>query len=135
MKFVKKMLAGLLVCVMAMTMLTACGGGSSSVTAQMEKEMMSGFNAYLGTNYRNEPSLRRIAANLLSNIDENGTIRAEDAIYADEEEQIIGLVIVSYSSGPVWHAYDVMSGSIGNAVQPDNQPGVSDINQIGRAHV
>ena len=56
MKMFKRFAAALLAGVMVLAMLTACGGGLSTPTSDVEKAeslYMDAFNTALGTNYEN----------------------------------------------------------------------------------
>ncbi len=79
MKKMKRLVAVLLAGIMALAMLTACGGGSSTPTSDVEKAealYMDAYNAALGTNYENNTELKNQAKQLLDkSLDEAGALK------------------------------------------------------------
>lgn len=83
MKMLKKMAALLLVGVMALALLTACGEDSTpSFGKQVEDATIKTFNAAIGENsaLTNDSALRAQAAQLLENVDADGKIEAQKSI-------------------------------------------------------
>lgn len=83
MKMLKKMAALLLVGVMALALLTACGDDSApSFGKQVEDATIKTFNAAIGENsaLTNDSALRAQAAQLLENVDADGKIEAQKSI-------------------------------------------------------
>ena len=82
MKKMKRLVAVLLVGIMALAMLTACGGGLSTPTSDVEKAealYMDAFNTALGTNYENNNTeLKDQAKQVLdTNLNDNGTLKSD----------------------------------------------------------
>lgn len=83
MKMLKKMAALLLVGVMALALLTACGDDSTpSFGKQVEDATIKTFNVAIGENsaLTNDSALRAQAAQLLENVDADGKIEAQKSI-------------------------------------------------------
>ena len=86
MKKMKRLVAVLLVGVMVLAMLTACGGGSGSGTSTIGEEFENKYIAAINTlrgenagNLENDTDLRNKALAQLAKIKEDGTIAAPDA--------------------------------------------------------
>lgn len=82
MKMFKRFAAALLAGVMVLAMLTACGGGLSTPTSDVEKAealYMDAFNTALGTNYENNNTeLKDQAKQVLdTNLNDNGTLKSD----------------------------------------------------------
>ena len=79
MKKMKRLVAVLLAGIMALAMLTACGGGLSTPTSDVEKAealYMDAFNTALGTNYENDADLEKLAKQVLDDsLNEDGTLK------------------------------------------------------------
>ncbi len=79
MKKMKRLVAVLLAGIMALAMLTACGGGSFTPTSDVEKAealYMDAFNTALGTNYENDADLEKLAKQVLDDsLNEDGTLK------------------------------------------------------------
>ena len=82
MKKMKRLVAVLLAGIMVLAMLTACGGGLSTPTSDVEKAealYMDAFNTALGTNYENNNTeLKDQAKQVLdTNLNDNGTLKSD----------------------------------------------------------
>ena len=82
MKKMKRLVAVLLAGVMVLAMLTACGGGLSTPTSDVEKVealYMDAFNTALGTNYENNNTeLKDQAKQVLdTNLNDDGTLKSD----------------------------------------------------------
>ena len=82
MKMFKRFAAALLAGIMVLAMLTACGGGLSTPTSDVEKAealYMNAFNTALGTNYENNNTeLKDQAKQVLdTNLNDNGTLKSD----------------------------------------------------------
>ena len=79
MKKMKRLVAVLLAGIMALAMLTACGGGSFTPTSDVEKVealYMDAFNTALGTNYENDADLEKLAKQVLDDsLNEDGNLK------------------------------------------------------------
>ena len=79
MKKMKRLVAVLLAGIMALAMLTACGGGSSTPTSDVDKAealYMDAYNAALGTDYKNDAELKKLAKQVLDDsLNEDGTLK------------------------------------------------------------
>lgn len=81
MKKMKRLVAVLLAGIMALAMLTACGGGSSTPTSDVDKAealYMDAYNAALGTDYKNDAELKNQAKQFLEeNLNADGTLKSD----------------------------------------------------------
>ena len=82
MKKMKRLVAVLLAGIMALAMLTACGGGSFTPPSDVEKAealYMDAFNTALGTNYENNNTeLKDQAKQVLdTNLNDDGTLKSD----------------------------------------------------------
>ena len=80
MKKMKRLVAVLLAGVLALAMLTACGGGDStpSIGAQAEAATMKYLNAMAGTEMQNDPTMKAQICKVLNTIDENGKFASDE---------------------------------------------------------
>lgn len=93
MKMLKKMAALLLVGVMALALLTACGEDSTpSFGKQVEDAAIKAVNTALGENsaLTNDSTLRAQAAQLLENVDADGKIEAQKSIKLPKKLEDMG---------------------------------------------
>ena len=82
MKKMKRLVAVLLAGIMVLAMLTACGGGLSTPTSDVEKAealYMDAFNTALGTNYENNNTeLKDQAKQVLdTNLNDDGNLKSD----------------------------------------------------------
>lgn len=75
MKKMKRLVDVLLAAVMALAMLTACGGSSSNST---EAIVLNAMNTAWGTSYGNNSNLKAKVRAVLQKVDENGRIKVSD---------------------------------------------------------
>ena len=79
MKKMKRLVAVLLAAVMALAMLTACGGGGSGSSANStEATVVNALNTTWGTHYGNDAALKAKVRATLQKVDENGMIKVSD---------------------------------------------------------
>lgn len=105
MKKMKRLVAVLLAGVLALAMLTACGGGDSkSFAQQVEEAYMQSYNASVDENSKlqNDPTLRSRAMAMLDKIDENGMIATKDAVVfsygVENGEQVVTMILAAQPS-------------------------------------
>ena len=102
MKKMKRLVAVLLAGIMVLAMLTACGGGLSTPTSDVEKAealYMDAFNTALGTNYENNNTeLKNQAKQLLDkSLDEAGVLKSD------------GKMTVLTKDGKVWTTVTILA--------------------------
>ena len=81
MKKMKRLVAVLLAGIMALAMLTACGGttgtGSSEFEAKVEQAYMAELNNVFGTNFNNDANIKKLAVNYIQKVSGAKTLSAE----------------------------------------------------------
>ena len=101
MKKMKRLVAVLLAGIMALAMLTACGGGSSTPTSDVDKAealYMDAYNTALGAEYKNDAELKNQAKQFLEeNLDEAGTLKID------------GKMTVTKKDGKVWTTVTILA--------------------------
>ena len=94
MKKMKRLVAVLLAGIMALAMLTACGGGSSTPTSDVDKAealYMDIYNAALGTDadYENDAELKTQAKQFLEkSLDEDGNLKSGEKMTSNKYETL-----------------------------------------------
>ena len=84
MKKMKRLVAVLLAGMMALAMLTACGGGGSAPSNSLENQMVKYINITGGTSYSNDANMKSRVRSVLSKVDDNGYIAQKDLPYDKE---------------------------------------------------
>ena len=105
MKKMKRLVAVLLAGVMVLAMLTACGGGLSTPTSDVEKAealYMDAFNTALGTNYENNNTeLKDQAKQVLdTNLNDNGTLKSDGKMTVTTKKDGKLLTVVTILAQP-----------------------------------
>ena len=97
MKKMKRLVAVLLAGIMALAMLTACGGGSFTPTSDVEKAealYMDAFNTALGTNYENDAELKKLAKQVLDeNLNEDGVLNSDKEMTVKKKDGKVWTVV------------------------------------------
>lgn len=118
MKKMKRLVAVLLAGVMVLAMLTACGGGLSTPTSDVEKAealYMDAFNTALGTNYENNNTeLKDQAKQVLdTNLNDDGTLKSDGkmTVTTKKEGKLLTVVtILAQKNAP----YGITSEELAN---------------------
>ena len=118
MKKMKRLVAVLLAGIMVLAMLTACGGGLSTPTSDVEKAealYMDAFNTALGTNYENNNTeLKDQAKQVLdTNLNDNGTLKSDGkmTVTTKKEGKLLTVVtILAQKNAP----YGITSEELAN---------------------
>lgn len=102
MKMLKKLTALLLAGVMAMALLTACGGEAAapgkSAAEQAEDAMMVAMNGVLGGAYKNDEAMKNVARKAITdNVAEDG--KAKAFIDGDEAEHVVWMIFPADKEG------------------------------------
>lgn len=93
MKKLKKFAALLLVGVMALALLTACGGGAGgSSSNEIESKVLQYLNTVNGTSYSNNADLQSKVRAVLAKTDDAGVIKAEDVPYVQKDNEYMQCV-------------------------------------------
>ena len=102
MKMLKKLTALLLAGIMAMALLTACGGEAAapgkSAAEQAEDAMMVAMNGVLGGAYKNDEAMKNVARKAIAdNVGEDGKVKAITG--GDEEEYVFWMIFPADEKG------------------------------------
>ena len=93
MKMFKRFAAALLVGVMVLAMLTACGGGAGgSSSNEIESKVLQYLNTVNGTSYSNNADLQSKVRAVLAKTDDAGVIKAEDVPYVQKDNEYMQCV-------------------------------------------
>lgn len=119
MKKMKRLVAVLLVGIMALAMLTACGGGLSTPTSDVEKAealYMDAFNTALGTNYENDADLEKLAKQVLDDsLNEDGTLKnGKGMIFSEEAGNSVYRVVTILAQQGNKKPYGITSEELAN---------------------
>ena len=120
MKKMKRLVAVLLAGIMALAMLTACGGGSFTPTSDVEKAealYMDAFNTALGTNYENDADLEKLAKQVLDeNLDEDGNLKnGKEMIFSENAgNSVYRVVTILAQQGNKKVPYGITSEELAN---------------------
>ena len=97
MKKMKRLVAVLLAGIMALAMLTACVGGSFTPTSDVDKAealYMDAFNTALGTDYKNDAELKKLAKTVLDeNLNENGDLNSDKEMTVTKKDGKVWTVV------------------------------------------
>ena len=120
MKKMKRLVAVLLAGIMALAMLTACGGGSFTPTSDVEKAealYMDAFNTALGTNYENDADLEKLAKQVLDDsLNEDGTLKNGKGMIFSEDagNSVYRVVTILAQQGNKKVPYGITSAELTN---------------------
>ena len=120
MKKMKRLVAVLLVGIMALAMLTACGGGLSTPTSDVEKAealYMDAFNTALGTNYENDADLEKLAKQVLDDsLNEDGNLKNGKGMIFSEDagNSVYRVVTILAQQGNKKVPYGITSEELAN---------------------
>lgn len=120
MKKMKRFVAVLLAGIMALAMLTACGGGSFTPTSDVEKAealYMDAFNTALGTNYENDADLEKLAKQVLDDsLNEDGTLKNGKGMNFSEDagNSVYRVVTILAQQGNKKVPYGITSEELAN---------------------
>ena len=120
MKMFKRFAAALLAGIMALAMLTACGGGSFTPTSDVEKAealYMDAFNTALGTNYENDADLEKLAKQVLDDsLNEDGTLKNGKGMIFSEDagNSVYRVVTILAQQGNKKVPYGITSEELAN---------------------
>ena len=120
MKMFKRFAAALLAGIMALAMLTACGGGSFTPTSDVEKAealYMDAFNTALGTNYENDADLEKLAKQVLDDsLNEDGNLKNGKGMIFSEDagNSVYRVVTILAQQGNKKVPYGITSEELAN---------------------
>ena len=120
MKKMKRLVAVLLAGVMVLAMLTACGGGLSTPTSDVEKAealYMDAFNTALGTNYENDADLEKLAKQVLDDsLNEDGNLKNGKGMIFSEDagNSVYRVVTILAQQGNKKVPYGITSEELAN---------------------
>lgn len=120
MKKMKRLVAVLLAGIMVLAMLTACGGGLSTPTSDVEKAealYMDAFNTALGTNYENDADLEKLAKQVLDDsLNEDGTLKNGKGMIFSEDagNSVYRVVTILAQQGNKKVPYGITSEELAN---------------------
>lgn len=120
MKKLTKLTSLLLAGIMALAMLTACGGGSFTPTSDVEKAealYMDAFNTALGTNYENDADLEKLAKQVLDDsLDEDGNLKNGKGMIFSEDagSSVYRVVTILAQQGNKKVPYGITSEELAN---------------------
>ena len=120
MKKMKRLVAVLLAGIMALAMLTACGGGSFTPTSDVEKAealYMDAFNTALGTNSENDADLEKLAKQVLDDsLNEDGNLKNGKGMIFSEDagNSVYRVVTILAQQGNKKVPYGITSEELAN---------------------
>lgn len=119
MKKMKRLVAVLLAGIMALAMLTACGGGSSTPTSDVDKAealYMDAYNAALGTDYKNDAELKKLAKTVLDeNLNEDGALNSgKEMTVTKKDGKVWTVVTILAQQGNKKVPYGITSEELAN---------------------